>query len=500
MKGTFVPSILAETVRDIFVSEQSGILVLTRTEVRKRLHFDRGMIFFADSSLEDEGLIDFLVREKGLEISEAASIPGGRGDDLALARRLSESKTVSPEALQRAVRQIVQQVVISTFRWDSGEFSFQETPPGGAVSFQSDVLITFEYLMRGIRSMAGFTPIREAMLRLDRPLKATENLYLPLDRLALHPIQGFALSQVDGSSRIREIASLIPPSEEDTALRFLFALLILGVIEVDPPLSAGALSVKDLLAGDRECRERSERESAVIKEMYRSVSAGTPWEILDLKPPASPEEIRRSYRSRKDAFRPERFLKKIQEAYREEILLIEGKLLEAYLALGQDNFRSASESASAAAGEVKLDMETLSKRKELTKTQTQEAAEEQVRRAEQFYLKAREHFKSKDYHSAIQYCEQALKGNEADARYHFLLGQALVRNPDYKWQKRAEQCLLRAAELDPWNAEHFVQLGNFYRTHNLLRKAKKSFLRAAEVMPSHPEARRALSEMKNIEA
>jgi tetratricopeptide (TPR) repeat protein len=145
-------------------------------------------------------------------------------------------------------------------------------------------------------------------------------------------------------------------------------------------------------------------------------------------------------------------------------------------------------------------MEIAGKRKELSKTQTQEHAEEQIRRAEQFYLKAREYFKSKDYYNTVQYCEQALKGNDADARYHFLLGQTLVRNPDYRWQKRAENCLQRAAELDPWNAEHFVQLGNFYRAHNLLRKAKKNFMRAAQVMPSHPEARKALSEMKHIEA
>ena len=240
MRGSFVPSSLAETVRDIFLSEQSGILVLARTEVRKRLHFDRGMFFFADSSLEDEGLIDFLVHEKCLEISEASRIPGGRGDDLALAKRIRQSEAVAPEDLERAIRQLIQQVVVSTFRWESGEFSFQETPPGGAADFQGDVLATFEYLMRGIRSMAGFTPIREALLRLDRPVKVSENLYLPLDRLSLHPIQGFALSRVDGSSRIREIASLIPPSEEDTALRFLFGLLLLGVVNLSPPLGTGS--------------------------------------------------------------------------------------------------------------------------------------------------------------------------------------------------------------------------------------------------------------------
>ncbi|HEV8335981.1 MAG TPA: DUF4388 domain-containing protein [Candidatus Polarisedimenticolia bacterium] len=498
MNGSFVPSRLAEVLRDLFLSERSGILSLSRTGVRKRIYWDRGMIFFAESTLEDEGLIDFLVHERCLEMAEAARVPGGRGDDLALARRLKESGPVGAEDLGRAVRQLILQVVVSPFRWDSGEFTFQETPPGGADVFPSDVLLTFEFLMRGIRSMSGFTPIRDAMLRLDRPLKMSENLYLPLDRLALHPVQGFALSRVDGSTRIREIASLIPPSEEDTALRFLFGLLLLNIVELNPPFAPGALAVNDLLSGDRERKERYERESAVIKEMYRATSSNVPLEILSLGANAGPEEIRKAYETRKDAFRPERFLKKIQEAYREELLLIEGKLLEAYLALGQNQVRSASQGASP--GETKLDMEVVGKRKELSKTQTQEHVEEQIRRAEQFYLKAREYFKSKDYYNTIQYCEQALKGNDADARYHFLLGQTLAHNPDYRWQKRAESCLQRAAELDPWNADHFVQLGNFYRAHNLLRKAKKNFMRAAEVMPSHPEARKALSEMKHIEA
>jgi tetratricopeptide (TPR) repeat protein len=262
-------------------------------------------------------------------------------------------------------------------------------------------------------------------------------------------------------------------------------------------LSTGVLSVRDLLSGDRDRKERFDRESSAIREMYRSVSSGTPWEILGLADGASPETLRKALESRKDAFRPDRFMKKVQEGYREELMLIEGKLLEAYLALTQEYVRVATEGA---AGELKLDLDTVSKRKELTKTQNQELLEEQLRRAEHFYLKAREYFKAKDYYNVIQYCEQALKGNEGDARFHFLLGLALVRNPDYKWQKRAEQCLLRAAELDPWNAEHFVQLGNFYRTHNLLRKAKKNFQRAAEVMPSNTEARKALSEMKSVEA
>ncbi|MCI0567064.1 MAG: tetratricopeptide repeat protein [Acidobacteria bacterium] len=498
MNGPFVPSTLAEIFRDLFLTERSGILSLSRTGVRKRVYFDRGMIFFADSSLEDEGLIDFLVHARTLGAQDLPGIRGARGDDRALAQWLFDSGKVPLEKLQQSVREQIQQVVVSTFRWDSGESAFQDTPPGGGEAFCTNVILTFEFLMRGIRSMSGFGPIREAMHRLDRKLKLSENLYLPLDKLALHPIQGFVLSRIDGSSSIGEIASLIPPSDEDNALRFLFGLLILGVVEISPPLGTGPLVVRNLLTGDREERERGEREAAIIKEMCRALSSGTSWEALGIAAGADTETTRKAYESRRDAFRPGRFVKKVQEVYRDELMLIEGKLLEAYLAFSQNQMQSARQ-GSAHGGSMKLDIDSLSMRKELSKTQNQELLEEQVRRAEHFFSKAREYFKAKDYHNAIQYCEQALKGNDADARYHFLLGQVLVRNPDYRWQKRAEQSLLRAAEIDPWNVEHFVHLGNFYRAHNLLRKAKKSYLKAVEMMPSHSEAQKALSEMKRVD-
>jgi tetratricopeptide (TPR) repeat protein len=498
MNGPFVPSTLAEIFRDLFLTERSGILSLSRTEVRKRVYFDRGMIFFADSSLEDEGLIDFLVHARTLGAQDLPGIRGARGDDRALAQWLFETGKVPLEKLQQSVREQIQQVVVSTFRWDSGEAAFQDTPPGGGEAFCTDVILTFEFLMRGIRSMSSFGPIREAMHRLDRKLKLSENLYLPMDKLSLHPIQGFVLSRIDGSSSVGEIASLIPPSDEDNALRFLFGLLILGIVEVSPPLGTGPLVVRNLLTGDREERERAEKEATVIKEMCRALSGSTSWDALGIKDGADAETTRKAYESRRDAFRPARFVKKVQEAYRDELMLIEGKLLEAYLAVSQIQMQSARQ-GSTHGGSMKLDIDTLSMRKELSKTQNQELLEEQVRRAEHFFSKAREFFKAKDYHNAIQYCEQALKGNDADARFHFLMGQVLVRNPDYRWQKRAEQSLLKAAEIDPWNVEHFVHLGKFYHSHNLLRKTKKNFLKAIEMNPSHLEAQKALSEMKGVD-
>src|SRR5437867_6094520 len=222
MQGQFVPPTLAEILRDLYLSEQSGVLTLSRTEVRKRIFFDRGMIFFADSSLEDEGLLDHLIHNRRLDVAAAGEFADLRRDDQALSRRILASGRLDPAQLHQSIRELIEQVIVSTFRWDSGEYVFREGLSRGDEPFPTDVIVTFGYLMRGIRSMTGFAPIREAMLRLDRVVKMNEALYLPMDKLALHPIQGFILSRVDGSSRIREIASLIPPSEEDATFRFLF--------------------------------------------------------------------------------------------------------------------------------------------------------------------------------------------------------------------------------------------------------------------------------------
>ncbi len=115
--------------------------------------------------------------------------------------------------------------------------------------------------------------------------------------------------------------------------------------------------------------------------------------------------------------------------------------------------------------------------------------------AEQFLTKAREYWKVGDFFNCIRYCEFASNYNDKHAAVFGLLGQALARNPDYRWQKRAEAALLRAADLDVFSPDHFVALGNFYRVHGLHAKAKKHYEKALDIVPMHAGARQALDEL-----
>ena len=103
--------------------------------------------------------------------------------------------------------------------------------------------------------------------------------------------------------------------------------------------------------------------------------------------------------------------------------------------------------------------------------------------------KARDAYVEKDYHNCIQFCRQSLKYMGEVAEIYALMAESLLKNPNSRWQRMAEEALNRACELDAWNAEHWVSLGQFYRSRGLDHRARRHFEKALEIQPSHTLAR-----------
>jgi len=490
--GYCTPPALAEVIRDLYLDERTGVLVLSRSGGEKRITLDRGMILRVTSSMEDERLPAFLTGAGLITLEEAETFKGL--DDGKVIDTITSRGRVPLRELQDKVRELTQQVLVSLFRWENLEYRFEE----GAVSagpLETNVVVSLELILRALRSMAAFAPIKEALVRQDRGLRFSDQLYLPFDQLRLNPIEGFLVSRVDGQSRVRDILAQTPPDEEDAASRFLFGLLILGLVQFIPPIGAGPLSCNDLVKGDQEKRQREERETASIKEFYALVLGGDPLAILGIDDGAGAEAVKAAYAERKERFAPSRFLKKVQAELREELQIIEARLLEAFLARRSSRLDAARPAAAGAERVVSLDLEALSMRKEMSKSDQQSIVEERERLSEQFFSKARDYWKMGDFFNCIRYCEFTTSYSDKNAAVFSLLGQALCRNPDYRWQKRAENALLRAAELEPFSPGHFVALGDFYKGHGLFAKARKHYEKALEILPSHAQARQALSEL-----
>lgn len=488
MHTNFSSLTLAEIFRDIFVAERSGGLQLTRGTLEKRIYFSRGMILYAESKLEDEDLGKLLVQET--KISPGALLEGRRNvtETKDLAQVLVNRGLVGKQALSASVRSIIGRVVGSVFRWDGGSARFHEDWLVPEV-FESDILLTFEVILGGIDAMVGFDPIRDAMKGLTNRVRACTPAPVPLDRLALSSAHGYILSRVDDQASVAEIITLLPPGQDELTCKFLYGLVVMGVLEFDPPVGSGPFRVEAILRDHADAAALERAQETMILEAVAAMREQNPHEVLGVTPNPGHDIVERAYEDAKERFSRDRMMPRVQESSRAELSLIESRLLEAYLMMTQARTADLPRSDHSEAG-VKgtIDAADLFVRVEMDKTRTQIAAEESVKVAEAYYAKAKKFQREGDFHNAIQYAKLAISYVSEDARFYFILGECQAKNPDARWQRQAEQSFTKACELDTWNADYRVSLGRFYKRRGLKLRARRQFEEALQLVPAHVAA------------
>jgi hypothetical protein len=495
MQEHFTSHTLAEIFRDLYLGESSGVLHLSHAGVEKRVLFDRGMILCAESAAEDEDLGRRLVAEGKLSAGALAEARRSIGDPGDLAQVLVNRGLIGKEALSQTVRAILDRVIASVFRWEGGTARFVEVPLRQEI-LETDILSTFEVILEGIGGMVGFEVLRDALRGLENRLRVRVTPPIPLERLALSPAHGFILSRVDGTGSLNDILSILPPGEEDLASRFLYGLLLMGLIEHVPPLVEGPFRVTTLLSDHVTHLEVEARQETSVLKKYRGMKDQTADQILGVTPSATREQVETAYREMKERFSRDRMAPHVREKLRDELAVIESRLVEAYLLLC--HARSAEpagvrQEVPADGGAVGLG--DLFVRVEMDKTSTKKVIEENEKLADSYFTQARKYARDGDYYNAIQYAKLAVSFAPEDARFYFLMADCQIRNPDARWQRLAEQNYVKAAELDPWNADYLVSLGRFYKRRGLMLRARKQFERALETVPGHPAAAEELANL-----
>jgi tetratricopeptide (TPR) repeat protein len=411
-----------------------------------------------------------------------------------LSRALLNRGLIAKEALVGEMRRIVAGVMDSVFTWEGGTATFSSTESLPEF-FEGDVLETFELILRGIMRMVGFAPINEAMLGLDNKLRVRKQTPLPIERLALTPAHGFILSRIDGTITAAEVLSTLPPEEDEKASRFLFGLLIMGVLEYDPALSEGPFRVANILRDHADRRALEKMQEQTIQQVYSQMQSQDNHGVLGLSRSATRKAIERAYGEAKMLFSKERILPRVREKFRSELAVIESRLVEAYLKLTQPDRGEAGPAAGKGGGGSEgpeKGADDFLMRVELDKTKSKVALEEASKVAESYFAQARKAEREKDYFGAIEYCKLAISFNAEEARYYYMMAECQARNPESRWQRQAEQNYAKATELDPWNVEYLLSLGRFYKGRGMTIRARKQFQAALKISPSHDEAEKEL--------
>jgi hypothetical protein len=495
MREQFTSRDLAEIFRDLYLGEGTGVLCLACGGIEKRIHFDRGMILCAESEAESEDLGRCLVREGTISAGALAEARRSISEPGDLAKALVQRDLIGKDALTHTVRSIVDRVIESVFQWEGGTARFEEGRIGHEM-LESDILSTFEVILKGIRGMVGFAPLGDALRTLDSSLRIRVPTPVPLERLALSPAHGFILSRVDGGSTLNDILSILPPADEDLACRFLYGLLVMGVVVHDPPVVDGPFRVATLLHEHTSQVEIEAMQENLIREKYGEMMDQSGYQILGVAPNATRKQIEEAYHEAKERFARDRMAPRIKERFRSELDLIESRLVEAYLLLCHArSTESGLKQEGAAANGDEVGIGDLFVRVEMDKTHTRKVIEENEKLADSYYGQARKYVREGDYYNGIQYAKLAISFAPDDARFYFLIAECQVRNPDARWQRTAEQNYLKATEIDPWNADYKVSLGRFYKRRGLMLRARKQFEQALQTVPSHQGAMEELAEI-----
>src|SRR4030095_10504444 len=105
-------------------------------------------------------------------------------DDRRVAETLLSRGVVPADVLTGAVRELTQQILTGVFRWDELEYRFLDGE-SAAWPVPTNVVISFELIIRALRSMAGFDDITQAIVRQGGAGRLSAHLYPPLEQPSL---------------------------------------------------------------------------------------------------------------------------------------------------------------------------------------------------------------------------------------------------------------------------------------------------------------------------
>ena len=521
---------------------QTGVLHLDQDGATKRVYFKKGDIVFASSDVGTERIGEILARSGKLTRSELELACEVReSSHLRLGKTLVDMGYVSDSELDALVKRQVESILLSLILWETG--SYRAELRDNALDEKDEDLLradisTENILLETVRGLDDSDAIRSSIGNLTEPLRFARDPEWIGKNLRLTPEEGFVLSRVDGESSADGIARLSPMGEIET-LRCICALVVAGVLEIEstrapdvsftpveplpkaaaprpnavesPPIASPPKPVeappRDMAASPTSTptqnNELSETARQFREEMLRKHHTAhqvTYYELLDVDVMATPDEIKAGYF---------RLAKKLHPDHRAGLKIHDpdGAFDDLYLAV-----KAAYEVLSSETERRRYDFSLEKKRPKpatpapepppAANTTTRPKPKEKVpagpppqhydarQMARLHFANGQRFFNEGSFHESIEELQDAVRLDGGQGEYHRLLGYALAKNP--KWRRRAETHLLKVLEIDRFDIDTMIALGEIYEAGGVEQRARKIY---EEALGLDPGNRRALEKL-----
>jgi curved DNA-binding protein CbpA len=464
---------LPDVFGHIRACRRTGVLEIFDPPRVKKIYFSAGEIVNAASSVEEERLIELLLRTGRInEDQYYQAIAAAEKQHLSHGVVLVRLGLLKPEDLVTSVKNRAEQIIVDIFQWEEGIFRFTEglDPGNGVGALKIDAT---DLIYRGISGIRNSSSLLNSMPSLDTVLCLGNGGSTP-DNFILDAQGQDTLHLVDGKKRIRDI--LADSTNHLQRMKSLYALLASGLVEVHEKDSMEDRRARPVGDGPGASPEFLKK----IDLFYEKVEAGDYYAVLKVERTASPDEIKKGYYQAAKEFHPDRHQDITCETYRHKLNTIFSALTSVYKTLSDSARRHEYDRASAAdAGPKVAHHDHRLNNEDLARSRFRQGKDALRRGA---------------YSEARQLFAQAAYLDSGIAEYHFFLGLAYVREKNYR---EARKSFGSALELDPYNPEYTAELGHCFAGLGLHLRARSTFEKALRLAPDN---KRAIEGIRSIAA
>jgi curved DNA-binding protein CbpA len=554
VQGQLGAKLVTDLIREVAHKQGSGLLRLTRGKTIKAIFFENGEPKFAISNLTGEQLDHLLVKESLVSVEQIEAAKARAGKVPRLAGVLVEMGVLGAEAMRKAVRQQVMEIILSLFEWTQGDYQFDDRIRA-AHDYTLDMSAA-DVLLEGARRMSKNQQLAEAIAPPDAVLVRARANGQPVDSGILMPVESYILSRIEGPTSVGDVGMLSGLADAD-AHRAVVSLVAAGLLQLvgdDRDVSAEAHSEPD---------ETADRLREEVDRKLHFFSQADFYDILGIGRSASTAEIKAAYYQLAKKFHPDRHRQPGYETLKPKLDALFALITQAYQTLSEGaqravydarlkkppaafqttplkpppsfiadpapepkpSARAAPVAASSPVAprppipepprpraEAKADSDPLhstlaAESPGALNTSSpndpppappagagaaqKDAGGNPAQMAEHYFTQGRARYERKEYHAAVHLLREAVKLDGSKSAHHFHLGMALLRNP--RTRREADEHLQRAAELEPYNSQLRIRLGNLYKEVGLPKKAEAFFRAALQLDPDSRTARKQLT-------
>ena len=462
----------------------SGTLTLKHNDRIKSIYVREGQMIFATSQVPDDRLGEFLLKTgkiglKGYEESTREVIRTGKRHGAVLV----QLGFLAPKDLVWGVSNQVQEIILSLFTWEDGEFHFEKDvfPTQEVITLK---ISTDQLIFEGVRRIGEWGRLRQALPGLESVPVLTEDPLAQLQNLPLDEAAKKTVTLVNGKRTLAGFFDDSYLSPFDT-LKLMYYLVSTDAVRFPddrPPAEAVSSSAAEAPSGETSEGSKEEDLSPEenrdrILQAFDQVGRKTHYEVLGVSATDSPAAIKKAYFALSKSYHPDRHIGEGMSELKPKLETLFHRITEAYKTLTNEESRK------------KYDFEIST-----DKIHGGRGEEKPRPSVDEMIARGKLALKNGETKTAIYFFEQAVKTVPDKAVHHSLLGEALSQIK--MRQREAEKHYLEAVRIDPSNFENYVALGGLYEKAGLIQRALQQFEKALSWDPDNSSIKARIQDLK----